>query len=112
MPPDEHLSRNRRLVKRKAVKRSTAVSCLKGTLGLGSNLAISMADASEGGARLMMKTALTPGEEVELFFTPLGMSKAIQVFGKVVWCVAAAQGHYSVGIQFNQRLAYHEISRL
>src|SRR5256885_2178544 len=56
--PERTVRKNRRANPRRAPKGSTRVTCRRGSLGLGPNLALSLLDVSETGARLLVKEPL------------------------------------------------------
>ncbi len=53
--------RNRRLAQRRPAKHRVKIVCRRGALDLGPNLAVSLLDVSETGARLIVKEAVQPG---------------------------------------------------
>ena len=59
-------ARNRRLNRRRPSKHRVKVACRPNAMDLGANVALSLLDLSETGARLMVKTALPPGREVTI----------------------------------------------
>jgi hypothetical protein len=104
--PPSASPRNRRLSPRRSAKSGTKVECRKGTMGLGPNLAVGLLDVSESGARLLLKVALEPNQEVELVLLAVGQVREVKMPGRIVWCVAAADGRYCVGVQLQKRLGY------
>jgi hypothetical protein len=97
---------NRRNSSRRQPKQSAKITCRAGTLGLGPNVAIGFLDVSESGIRLIAKTALTPGGEVEIGLQPLGSNKPTAVAARVIWSLALADGNYCIGARFEKRLPY------
>ena len=77
--------RNRRNERRCPPKRSVKVTCRKGALGLGPNLALSLLDVSETGVRLIVKEELKARQEVEITLLGIGQQRPLQVMGAVVW---------------------------
>jgi hypothetical protein len=98
--------RNRRASRRHKSKRSTKAVCLKGTLGLGRNIAMSVLDVSETGARLTVGASLEPGQEVEVSLEGACVQRPVKRVAKVLWCVAAGDGAYAVGVQFEKLLDF------
>lgn len=99
---------NRRRARRRAPKRSTKIFCYKGPLGLGPNLALAILDLSETGVRAVLKEPLPQKQEVEINLDSLNHRRPLKVMGDVVWCVAAADGTWCVGIQFQRALGYYD----
>src|SRR5438132_8608843 len=103
---------NRRLSPRRATKRSSKITCRKGVLGLGPDLAIRLLDLSETGVRLVIKAELKKGEEVEIGLLPPGGSREVIRKGQVAWSVTTADGECCVGVSFWSRLDYSVLSTL
>ena len=108
----DHPQANRRLSKRRGVKRSSKISCRKGILGLGRDLAVRLLDLSETGVRLVIKEILRKGEEVEIGLLPIGGSREVIRKGQVAWAVATAEGECCIGVAFEKRLDYALLSSL
>jgi hypothetical protein len=106
------LSKNRRISQRRSAKRSVGVTCFKGALGLGANLAVSLLDLSESGVRMIIKTGLDKGQEVEIGLLGPGRSRPIKLLANVAWSVPAADGTFCVGACFQRRLAYADLLHL
>jgi PilZ domain len=96
----------RRHTERSTPHRVAAVSCLRGSLGLGPNLAVALLDLSESGAGLVLTEALLPGEEVELSLEGIGGGPPVKVRGEVVWSAPAEGGRHRTGVRFRQPLSY------
>ena len=101
--------RNRRVSPRRSPKGATRVSCRRGCLGLGPNIAVTLLDVSETGARLIVKGALIPGQEIELGLLAPGCVREYSVPGEVVWSVETASGAHCIGVQFEKRLSYSAV---
>ena len=97
---------NRRVGRRRKAKQSTKVICLKGCLGLGRNIALSVLDVSEAGACLIVKELLTPGQDVDLTFESEAVPRPVTRIGRVVWCLARQDGDYCIGVRFENFLPY------
>lgn len=106
-PPIEH-----RRINRRTVNKGTAVTCRKGVLGLGPDLAIRILDMSESGARLVVGVELVKGDEIELSLTPLGMNKPKVLMAVVEWCYKSKDSEgYWVGATFSSTLTYGDVLR-
>lgn len=103
---------NKRLARRRSAKKSLGVTCLKGTLGLGKNLALSILDVSETGVRLVVDCPLHPLQEIEVILSVPLQAKPIKALADVTWCVPAADGNYCIGASFRRRLNYADLSVL
>ena len=103
---------NRRLSRRRPAKGRVKVACRRGALDIGSNLALSLLDVSETGARLMVKQALEPGREVSIGLEGQSSIRPIPRVAVVAWCVAAADGAFCTGVIFQKRLAYRDLLEL
>ena len=99
-------SRNRRVSRRQKPKRSTKAVCLKGAFGLGRNIALSVLDVSETGARLVVKESLAPGPEVEVSLESIQLPRPAKRAATVGWCVAAENGTYGIGVRFAKMLGF------
>jgi hypothetical protein len=103
---------NRRRARRQQAKRSTKVYCTKGSMGLGSNPALGILDLSETGIRLTLKQQLGPNQELEVNLESMNHRRPLKVLGRVVWCVAAADGTYCAGVEFHRALGYIDFQAL
>jgi hypothetical protein len=108
----EQPAKNRRAFPRRSPKRKAKICCYKGTLDLGTNLAVSLLDISESGVRLTVKSALDAGQEVNLTLEGVSHNRPLKSKGKIIWCVAAQDGSFCVGVRLDKYLPYQEISRL
>ncbi|MBI1916030.1 MAG: PilZ domain-containing protein [Planctomycetes bacterium] len=106
MHPERTVKKNRRANPRRAPKSSTRVTCRRGTLGLGPNLALSLLDVSETGARLLVKEPLATGQEIELGLLAPGALRESTLPALVVWTLETADGAHCAGVQFQKRLSY------
>jgi hypothetical protein len=102
----------RRAVARKLASSYARVECRKGALGLGPDLTVACVDISEAGIGLSLKESLEPGQEVELRFTASGFTRPLKRLARVVWCAAAEEGGWRVGLQFDRNLSYVELQHL
>jgi hypothetical protein len=99
---------NRRAVSRRPPKRTTRATCRKGSLGLGSNLAVEVDNISETGARLVLATPLEKGKEIEMTLHGPARTQIVTLMARVVWCIDNANGTYTVGARFHKRMDYRE----
>ncbi len=97
---------NRRCSPRRPAKRSSRVMCVTGKFGLGPNVAVTMLDVSETGIRLVLKTALPLGHEVEISLDSVGGRQPTKIPGEVVWCVPMADGNHCLGVRFSKILKW------
>jgi hypothetical protein len=100
---------NHRRMKRQAAKKSIAVTCRKGTLGFGPNLAIRLNDVSVDGAQVFVTTLLKLGDELELTFSPPGFAEPLVQMAVVAWCSAREGNGYRIGVKFTDSLSYQDI---
>src|SRR5205809_965252 len=80
---------NRRSSLRFRARGGSKSICRKGALGLGANIALALLDVSETGARLRVKEALRPGQEVEVSLQGPGGGRETKMLGQVVWSIPA-----------------------
>lgn len=103
---------NRRVAVRRSPKGKPRVTCRKGSLGLGRNLAEDLVDLSQTGVRLIVNAALVKGDEVELIITSNGLTRPLQLVGDVVWAAPGEDKRYAVGVKFRKHLTHDEFGRL
>jgi hypothetical protein len=104
--------KNRRAAPRRLPRGGTKVTCLKGTLGLGKNLARALLDISETGMRLVLNSAVNATEDIEVTLLGPGQSRSVKAVGEVIWCVGAADGTFCVGVRFHKRLRYMDFQTI
>jgi hypothetical protein len=112
MPEPLPSARNRRLDRRRMPRGRIQVACLKGTLGLGRNVARQLLDLSETGARLIVVSQLQFGQEVELTVQSRGHGRLIKRAAAVMWCAPIQDGEWQVGIRFQKRFEYADLLQL
>jgi hypothetical protein len=112
MEPPKEPAKNRRAVRRRSAKRSVRVNCTANAIGLGPNIALSLLDVSEAGARVVVKEPLKPRQEVEVTFCGIGHRKPVRVVADVVWCVPAGPGTYLIGLRLQRYLTYQDLHEL
>ena len=87
--------KNRRTFVRRRPKGKAKVSCFKGGLDIGPNLAVGLADISESGVMLLLKANLEKNQDVTLLLEGREHRGRIETQGKIVWCVAMERRHVS-----------------
>jgi len=95
---------NRRNSIRLPLRNSVKIECRKGVFGFGPNLAVAPMNLSETGVRLVLKTELRKGQEVEIIFQ--GQGQPVKRVGKVSISIARLDGTYEAGIDFDSNLSY------
>jgi len=103
---------NRRRCRRLLPKNGTRAICLRGSLGLGNNLAISVLDLSEEGVRLLLKEPMVVGQELEINLESINHRRPLKILGNVAWAVPTADGTCCVGVRFQRSLRYAEVTQL
>jgi hypothetical protein len=88
------------------------ISCRRGALGVGPDIAVMLRSLSESGARLIVTMALKSGEELEIEFRSSAYPKSIRMMADVVRCKAVPGNMYCAAVRFQKRLGYAEFSRL
>src|SRR5579872_2665417 len=109
MEPPKQPDKNRRAARRRAAKRSVRVNCIANAIGLGPNVALSLLDVSEAGARITIKVPLLPRQEVEISLTGIGHRKPVRVLAEVIWCIPAEEGTYLAGFKLQRYLSYQDL---
>jgi hypothetical protein len=108
MSQTQAAQKERRTARRWGPKSSTKITCYKGTLGLGRNLAVSVLDLSETGIRLLIKSSLDRNQEVEIGLLSQHQSRPVKLLANIAWCVPAVDGNYCVGAAFQRSLNYSD----
>jgi hypothetical protein len=103
---------NRRRTRRCQANGQTRTECRKGTFGFGRNVAVNVLDLSETGARLVVRTPLDRGDEVELLLAGHGLTKPLRQLGKVVWSLPLPDDCHAIGVAFDKPLPYVTLQRL
>jgi hypothetical protein len=102
----------RRVWRRRSVKRSVRMTCQLGSMGLGPNIALSACDVSEVAARFVAKVALAAGQEVEMSFLGPGRNRPLKRMAKIVWCVQRDPSTWWTVARFDQRIEYADFQYL
>jgi hypothetical protein len=102
---------DRRIVRRRQLKKGVALTVRKGTMGLGPNLAGGGVELSNDGIQVRVKTELKPGEEIEVGMTGIGRGKPINMVAEVCWCSPAEEDGegFVIGARFRKRLTHADM---
>jgi hypothetical protein len=103
---------NRRQSQRRKPRNSVRLECRKGTTGLGVNIAVSVLDVSDTGARLVVSQPLTLQSEVETVISGYGMKASIKRLAHVRWQLKLESGQFCTGVEFQKRLPYRDWQNL
>lgn len=103
---------NRRIDRRREPKRSTKVTCRKGALDLGPNVALGILDVSETGVRLRLCEAVPAHQEVAVTLEGPNHMRPLRRVGRVIWCISTIDGAYCSGVHFDKRLPYVDFVKL
>ena len=104
--------KNRRRVLRRPPKSRVRVTCRRGVLDLGPNLALSVVDLSEAGVRLLLNEPLEPGQLVSVGLEGQSHTRPTVRVGTVIWRLPAADGRHEVGVFFEKALPYQLVLEL
>ena len=103
---------NRRRSIRRRPRGKVRVCCYKGSFDLGHNLAVSLLDLSDIGARLIVKAELKPGQEVFLIVEVPHYIHPVRLPATVVWCRPESEGTFCIGADFQKRMEYLDLQNL
>ena len=105
--------KNRRTARRHSARRTARIVCFANAMGLGPNLALSLLDVSESGARVTVKVPLPLHQEIEVNLSGISNRRPVKVIAEVVWCVPTTEeGTYQAGIRFQRYLSYQDLQEL
>src|SRR5438067_920828 len=104
--------KNRRSSRRMSARSSATVEVRRGNLGLGRNLAVLLLDISEGGVCVVLKEALEPMDETAVLLSASGLVRPIKRISTIRWAVKLEDGNYCIGVTFDKRIPYAEVSSL
>ena len=94
-------SSDRRRSRRQAPKTNTEVICrTHEPLLIGANLALTVLDISPDGIRLVVRSALQVGQQIEVDLEGIGYCKPLKLAAEVVWSLPTADGHWCIGAKF------------
>ena len=94
------VSSDRRRAPRRRPKPTTAVTCRDETLLVGPNLAVAVLDISADGIRLIVRTALEKGQQIDVDLDGIGYCRPLKFPAEVVWSVRTADGNWCIGAKF------------
>jgi hypothetical protein len=101
---------DRRIVRRRPLKKGVAIKVRRGTLGLGPNIAVGGEELSLDGVQLRVKSEVTKGDEIEVGLTGIGCSRPKTLIADVRWCREDKEtGTFLIGANFRRRLAYADL---
>jgi hypothetical protein len=103
---NDRVRRKARLARRRKPRGYSRLSCYRGPLGLGPNVALCMEDLSESGLCFLSKETLTPGHPIQVKLDNPTVRKTIVVPATVVWTNRSDNGSYRIGAAFERTLAY------
>jgi hypothetical protein len=106
----ESATADRRLIRRRPLKKGVELIIRKGTTQLGPNLAAGGVELSHDGIQVKVKSELKKGDEVEIGLVGIGRGKAMTMIADVRWCRPNDEGDaFLAGIRFRKRLAHADI---
>src|SRR5262245_9540212 len=92
---------DRRIVRRRPLKKGVGITVRKGTLGLGPDLAAGGEELSLDGVQLRVKSELKRGDEIEVGLTGVGRSRPVVLIADVRWCREDNESEtYLIGAKF------------
>jgi len=100
---------DKRLIRRKPAKSGVRVQCRRGQLGLGADVAVAVVDISDTGMCVVVKAALTKGEDAEVILAGVGRQKPLKLACEVRWCVPDGAAGFRAGLRFRKRIPYAEM---
>src|SRR5260370_9951102 len=109
MNESQQLVRNRRLSLRRRPKVRINVTCRKGSMDLGANLAVALLDVSESGASLLVKEAMPVNQEASVSLESPNHTRPLLRVGTVMWSLPTAGGGHCAGINFQKYLPYKDL---
>ena len=101
---------DRRVVRRRPLKKGVAITVRKGALGLGPNLAAGGEELSLDGIQLRVTSELKKGDEIEIGLTGVGRSKPMVLMADVRWCREEDETDtFLIGAKFRRRLVHADL---
>ncbi len=101
-----------RVFNRRSAKGNVQVECYMNALGLGPNVALSLFDVSEAGARVTVKAPLVPRQEIEVNLSGIGHRRPVKNRADVIWCNPSAEGTFQAGLKFHRYLVHQDLLEL
>jgi len=101
--------KQRRVALRRKPKGRTRVTCRKGALGLGPNVALSLLNVSEWGVALIVGELLKKGHEVEVVLSAPGCPRDVCRLGDIVWSALEPDGTCRIGVRLRKRIEHTQL---
>ena len=87
------------------------ITCQRGELFLGPNVAAALVDACEGGVGILSRESLAVGERMSVSLEGIGTGTVLRL-GRVAWCAPADGGGFRAGVELDAPLEYAELVTL
>ena len=101
---------DRRVLRRRALKKGVGITVRKGALGLGPNLAAGGEELSLDGIQLRVTCEMKKGNEIEIGLTGIGRSRAFMLVAEVRWCREDDETNtFLIGAKFRRRLVHGDL---
>ena len=110
--PPASMAPNKQRSRRCLAKGTTRLRICRTTMGLGPNIALSLLDLSESGLRVVLKEAVTLGQEVEVQLECAGSGRILKSPAKVVRVQPGENGTFVVGLQLQKTINYGDLQAL
>lgn len=102
--------RDKRLKRRKTMKRGVVVHCRRGLSGLSRDILKAIVDFNDSGMSLEVSEELKVGDELEMELIGVGRGKPLKIPSVVRWIEAEDEETFSVGVQFRKKIPYVELA--
>ena len=103
---------DRRLGRRRTIKKQIRVALRRGPTALGPNLAIALIDVSRDGLGVHLAVSLDFGDEVRIELASPEVGKPLELVGAVRWCMAVGDGTFRAGVHLRGQLADSDLTSL
>jgi hypothetical protein len=103
--------RNKRLTRRRPPKRTTRALLYGSAIGVGANLAVSVLDLSETGIRLVIKSEMKVGQQVQVELES-SSRRLVKVQATLIWILPTIDGNFCAGFQFDKTIEWGSILSL
>jgi hypothetical protein len=102
---------DRRIVRRRPLKKGVTLIVRKGNMDLGPNIATGGVELSNDGIQVRVNTELKHGEEIEIALTGIGRGKPMSLMADVRWCRPDQDEpeEFVIGARFRKRLSYSDM---
>jgi hypothetical protein len=81
-------------------------------MDLGVDISLGILDVSETGIRLLVSEKVNPDGEVTVTLDSPALGRPLRMVSRVAWCVQTRNSIYCVGIRFDKRLRYMDITSM